>query len=309
MSAIGKIFRSGQRYVLTPYNGYLDFAENYLSHPNKVLPRHAPSFYDKEKMQAIGNQLHRAKKRIDSNTRTGKPSEANERPAQALEAAPEAQKAQTKPDDDVRTRKVGTTNAKKKGQLKNETGNNAQTTDTGTETPGEGQPTDGTGGSTQTPNAGTKTPDEKQAAQPGGGESSGTSAAPKSGGDYNPAEFMEKAKDQNLGRSERQMLERLGNMRANAQKVFDKGTDEQIKNELGRWGIEAKEGAPTDDYMKKIDEILKSKAESGPTIGDKFKAHHGVGLTGLGVVGVSTLDLANSRGQQSNAQLYSDPFA
>jgi len=145
----------------------------------------------------------------------------------------------------------------------------------------------------------------------GGGEPSGTPAAEKkagtqSGGGYNPAEFMEKAKDKNLGRSERQMLERLGHMRANAQKVFDKGTDEQIKNELGRWGIETREGA---DYMNDIDEILRKKAESGPTLGDKFRAHHGVGLTGLGVVGVSTLDLANSRGQQSNAQLYSDPFA
>ena len=127
----------------------------------------------------------------------------------------------------------------------------------------------------------------------------------------NPDEFMEKSKDKNLGRSERRMLERLGKMRANAQKVFEKGTDKQIKNELGRWGIETKEGAraTADEYMEKIDEVLRKKAESGPTLGDKFRSHHGVGLTGLGVVGVSTLDLANSRGQQSNAQLYSDPFA
>ena len=297
MGAVGRIIKSGERYVLTPHNGYLDFAENYLSHHNKaILPRHAPSFYDKEKVQAIGNQLHKAKKRINSNVGTGKPSGANERPAQGSEAAPEAQKAQTKPDDDdARTRKVGTTNAKTKGQLKDETGNNAQTTGTGAETPGEGQPTDGTGDGTQTPNADTKTPDEKQAAQSGDG--------------FNPLKYTEMARDKNLSSSVRQMYGRLGTMRANAQKVFDKGTDEQIKNELGRWGIEAKAGAPADDYMKKIDEILKSKAESGPTIGDKFIAHHGVGLTGLGVVGVSTLDLANSRGQQSNAQLYSDPFA
>ena len=166
---------------------------------------------------------------------------------------------------------------------------NTQVTDTGTN-----------------PDTDATKPDKIQAAQPG---SEKKRAGTQSGGDYNPAEFMEKAKDQNLGRSERQMLERLGNMRANAQKVFDKGTDEQIKNELGRWGIERREGAAAADYMKDIDEILKKKAESGPTIGDKFRAHHGVGLTGLGVVGVSTLDLANSRGQQSNAQLYSDPFA
>ena len=179
----------------------------------------------------------------------------------------------------ARSKKSGAGTTRTKEQLKNETGNNAQTTGTDTKTPGEGQPTDGTGGGTQ------------------------------SGGKYDPTKFMEMAEDQNLGRSERWMLKRLGNMRANAQKVFDKGTDEQIKNELGRWGIEAKSGAPASDYMNKIDEMLKEKAESGPTIGDKFRAHHGVGLTGLGVVGVSTLDLANSRGQQSNAQLYSDPFA
>ena len=211
---------------------------------------------------------------------------------------------------DVRTRKVDITNAGKNGQLKNETGNNDQTTGTGTETPREGQPTDGTGDGTQTADAGTKTPDKKQAAQPDGRESSGTSTAPKSGDEYKPAEYAKKAaKDQNLDSSERQMYGRLGTMRANAQKVFNKGTDKQIKNELGRWGIEAKDGDKVADYMNKIDEMLKEKAESGPTIGDKFRAHHGVGLTGLGVVGVSTLDLANSRGQQSNAQLYSDPFA
>ena len=191
-------------------------------------------------------------------------------------------------DDVVRNRKTDIT-AKKKGQLKDETGNNDQT-----------------------PNAGTKTPDEKQAVQSGDEKSSGTSAAPKSGGDYKPADYAKKAaKDQNLSSSERQMYDRLGNMRTNAQKVFNKGTDDKIEYELGRWGIEKKAGvkATAEDYMEKIDEILQKEAENGPTLGDKFKAHHGVGLTGLGVVGVSTLDLANSRGQQSNAQLYSDPFA
>ena len=169
-------------------------------------------------------------------------------------------------------------------------------------------PTGGAGDSTRTTSTDTKTTEERQTVQPGDEEPSG---APKSGGKYNPAEFMEKSKDKNLGRSERRMLERLGKMRANAQKVFEKGTDKQIKNELGRWGIETKEGAraTADEYMEKIDEVLRKKAESGPTLGDKFRSHHGVGLTGLGVVGVSTLDLANSRGQQSNAQLYSDPFA
>ena len=169
-------------------------------------------------------------------------------------------------------------------------------------------PTGGAGDSTRTTSTDTKTTEERQTVQPGDEEPSG---APKSGGKYNPAEFMEKSKDKNLGRSERWMLERLGKMRANAQKVFEKGTDKQIKNELGRWGIETKEGAraTADEYMEKIDEVLRKKAESGPTLGDKFRSHHGVGLTGLGVVGVSTLDLANSRGQQSNAQLYSDPFA
>lgn len=133
--------------------------------------------------------------------------------------------------------------------------------------------------------------------------------APKSGGEYDPTKFLEMAKDKNLGRSERWMLERLGKGRKNAWKVLNKGTDEQIEKELSRWGIEKREGTAAADYMKDIDVILKKKAESGPTLGDKFRSHHGVGLTGLGVVGVSTLDLASSRGQQSNAQLYSDPFA
>ena len=337
MSAIGKIIKSGERYVLGSEEEYGELASRYLSHHDILEAsdwklRYAPDYYNKRKLQAIGNKLHKAKKRIDSNTRTGKPSGVNERPEQASEVggeAPELSAAQavkeasglnpeapgtstgtieaaptgeggasTKvKDSDVQTRKTDITNVKTKEQLKDETGKNAQTTGTGTETPGEGQPTDGTGGGTQTADVNTKIPDERQAAQSGGG--------------YNPAEFMEKAKDQNLGSSERQMYGRLGTMRANAQKVFDKGTDEQIKNELGRWGIETEEGAKAtaEDYMEKIDEILQKKAESGPTLGDKFKAHHGVGLTGLGVVGVSTLDLASSRGQQSNAQLYSDPFA
>lgn len=185
-------------------------------------------------------------------------------------------------------------------------GSDVRTTKTGPRT--VRQTTDGTGGGTQTTGTDTKIPNETQTAQPGGREPSAAEkqAGTQSGGKYDPTKFLEMAKDKNLGRSERQMLERLGHMRANAQKVFDKGTDEQIKNELGRWGIETREGA---DYMNDIDEILRKKAESGPTLGDKFRAHHGVGLTGLGVVGVSTLDLANSRGQQSNAQLYSDPFA
>ena len=375
MSVVGRIIRSGERYVLGSEEEYGELASRYLSYlsHHDILEasdwklRYAPDYYNKEKLQAIGNQLHKAKKRIDSNTRTGRPSGVNERPVQASEAreanagphpdtvdvnketleqqekliesindellhptevkepsgaqavkkaselksetpgtstegseaAPEAQKAQTKPDDDIRTRKVGTTNAETKGQLKDETGNNAQTTGTGTETPGEGQPTDGTGGGTQTADAGTDAP------KPGDKKKKDL----QSGDEFNPLKYTEMARDKNLSSSVRQMYGRLGTMRANAQKVFNKGTDEQIKNELGRWGIEAKDGDKVADYMNKIDEMLKEKAESGPTIGDKFRAHHGVGLTGLGVVGVSTLDLANSRGQQSNAQLYSDPFA
>lgn len=255
-----------------------------------------------------GQQLKRAQKLVANSKKTAEKAPG----AQAVKEAPEPKQASaTTGDSDVRTRKVGTTNAKKKEQLKDETRNNAQTTDTGTETPGDGQPTDGTGGGTQTKGTDTKIPEERQSDQPDVGEPSGTSAKKKlqSGGDYNPAEFMEMAKDKNLGRSERQMLERLGKGRENAWKVLNKGTDEQIKNELGRWGIETREGAKAADYMNDIDEVLRKKAESGPTIGDKFRAHHGVGLTGLGVVGVSVLDLASSRGQQSNAQLYSDPFA
>ena len=184
------------------------------------------------------------------------------------------------------------------------TGDGTQTADAGTKTSGEGQPTGETRNNAQVTD--TETHPDADAAKPKPGETQTT----QSGGDYKPADYAKKAaKDQNLSSSERQMYGRLGNMRANAQKVFDKGTDEQIKNELGRWGIETRKGAKAADYMNDIDEILKKKAESGPTIGDKFRAHHGVGLTGLGVVGVSTLDLANSRGQQSNAQLYSDPFA
>ena len=218
--------------------------------------------------------------------------------------APEP-KPETTGGSDVRTRKAGgmrkipgrydenyknfqVTGTKTNERPAGSSRDNTQVTDTGTH-----------------PDTDATKPDKTQTAQPGSEEK----RAVQSGGDYNPAEFMEMAKDKNLGRSERWMFERLGNMRANAQKVFDKGTDEQIKNELGRWGIEAKDGDKVADYMNKIDEMLKEKAESGPTIGDKFRAHHGVGLTGLGVVGVSTLDLANSRGQQSNAQLYSDPFA
>lgn len=314
MSVVGRIIKSGERYALTPYNDYIDFAENYLSHHNKaVLPRHAPSFYSKEKIQAIGNQLHKAKKRINSNVGTGKPSGVNERPAQASEAvgkAPEASATQAvekapELEPEAPGTSTGTTEAAPTGEREVSTevkDSGVQTLKTSPRRTETGQPTSNPEDVTQTTGTGTQITEEKQTVQPGG-------EAPKSGGKYDPTKFMEMAEDKNLGRSERQMLERLGNMRKNAQRVFDKGTDEQIKKELGHWGIEAEDGATTSDYMNKIDEMLKEKAESGPTIGDKFRAHHGVGLTGLGVVGVSTLDLANSRGQQSNAQLYSDPFA
>lgn len=207
---------------------------------------------------------------------------------------------------DVRTTKSSAENVRRMPKTETapeETGSGVRTTE---EEPR--QTTTGDGQATRT-----ETPQE----QPEGGavDNAQTSDAPakeqvaQSGGEYNPLEYAEKAKDKNLSRSERYMYSRLGNMRKNALKVFDNGTGEQIENELGRWGIEKREGAAAADYMKDIDEILRKKAESGPTLGDKFRSHHGVGLTGLGVVGVSTLDLASSRGQQSNAQLYSDPFA
>lgn len=218
--------------------------------------------------------------------------------AQAVKEAPEL-KSETPGTSTGTTEAAPTGEGEASTEVKDSGVQTLKTSPRRTET---GQPTSNPKDVTRTTGTGTQITEEKQTVQPGG-------EAPKSGDEFNPLKYTEMARDKNLSSSVRQMYGRLGTMRANAQKVFDKGTDEQIKNELDRWGIEAKDGVTTSDYMNKIDEMLKKKAESGPTIGDKFRAHHGVGLTGLGVVGVSTLDLANSRGQQSNAQLYSDPFA
>lgn len=241
-------------------------------------------------------QLKNAQKLVANSSKkvAGEPSGA-QAVKEAPELEPEAPGTPTRTTEAAQTGEGGASTEVKDS--------NVQTLKTSPRRTETGQPTSNHEDVTRTTGTGTQITEEKQTVQPGG-------EAPKSGGGYNPYEYAGKAaKDNNLSRSERQMYGRLGNMRTNAQKVFKDGTDEQIKNELGRWGIEAKQGVTTDDYMKEIDKILRKKAESGPTIGDKFRAHHGVGLTGLGVVGVSTLDLANSRGQQSNAQLYSDPFA
>lgn len=241
--------------------------------------------------EAVKGAVKRRKKQLEKaqNLRD----KGKKKPAGQKRKAAQTERAQTR--TDVRTSKTDGMGGRQTQTMTDEENGVQQTTTrdiqaTRTETPQE-QPDGVAVDNAQTSDA----PVKEQVAQ--------------SGGKYDPNKFLEMAKDKNLGRSERWMLKRLGNMRANAQKVFDKGTDEQIKNELGRWGIEAEDGVTADGYMKDIDEILKKKAESGPTLGDKFRSHHGVGLTGLGVVGVSTLDLASSHGQQSNAQLYSDPFA
>ena len=134
--------------------------------------------------------------------------------------------------------------------------------------------------------------------------------APQSGGDYNPIKALQiMAKNEKLSKSERQKYKRLYDSLKNWNTVAAKGTDKQFRKELGRRGIEVRDGVKREDYRQDILNKLSEQELNGPTLGDKFIAHHGVGLTGLGIVGVSTLDLANSRGQQSNAQLYSDPFA
>ena len=54
---------------------------------------------------------------------------------------------------------------------------------------------------------------------------------------------------------------------------------------------------------------LEESAKDGPSVGDYFYGYHGPTAVGLGLGTASVLALSNSRGQKSNAELYSDPFA
>lgn len=60
---------------------------------------------------------------------------------------------------------------------------------------------------------------------------------------------------------------------------------------------------------RSIHDDVSEQMKSGPSMGDYFYGYHGPTAVGIGLGTASVLSLANSRGQKSNAELYSDPFA
>lgn len=111
-------------------------------------------------------------------------------------------------------------------------------------------------------------------------------------------------------RGESRMYERLGSNRENLlnQMQAMKNGDELSKLMESK-GITYQQGMPNEELLNNIDAHFKQQAQNGPTSMDVFRGNNGLGFTGLGVAGIGALSLANSKGQMSNSQLYSDPFA
>ena len=88
--------------------------------------------------------------------------------------------------------------------------------------------------------------------------------------------------------------------------------NKRMKEQLGR--INSMTPEQIKQYADKhegrsIHDDFKEQMKSGPSVGDYFYGYHGPTAVGLGLGTASVLALSNSRGQKSNAELYSDPFA
>ena len=121
----------------------------------------------------------------------------------------------------------------------------------------------------------------------------------QSGGSFNIGEIGEKRAEKAMGkRLTAKGDEILGDLRgAKNQEEYDKVLKDH--------GVEVGENQNT---MDAIQDTLQKQAKKGPGMQDYFNGYHGPQLVAAGTIGASVLGMASSRGQQSNEDLYSNPF-
>ena len=111
-------------------------------------------------------------------------------------------------------------------------------------------------------------------------------------------------------RAEKRKEKRLANVIENYKTRMSAAKSEKDFAEIASDnGFEYKKGMSHEEMNKAMRNTIKAKLEEGPTIGDYFHAYHGPGITAATVAGGGLLAFMNSKGQVSNQQLYSDPFA
>ena len=132
------------------------------------------------------------------------------------------------------------------------------------------------------------------------------SAAPPT----NPAPSPEAAPAKEIPRENRAMMQRLINDARNYKSSMAAArTDEEIADVAKHFNIDYKKGMNRKDLRKQFMTDLRKKREGGPELVDYFNGYHGKSVLGLAAVGAVGVDLFGSKGQLSNSQLYSDPFA
>lgn len=104
-------------------------------------------------------------------------------------------------------------------------------------------------------------------------------------------------------------VNRLNNERENlyAQLQGAKSAEE-LDSVMKDHGIKYSKGAGYDKMNEAINAHYQNKLKQGASYGDYFMGNHGPGVVALGATGAFALHLANSRGQKSNSDLYSNPF-
>lgn len=121
----------------------------------------------------------------------------------------------------------------------------------------------------------------------------------QSGGSFNIGEIGEKRAEKAMGkRLTAKGDEILGDLRgAKNQEEYDKVLKDH--------GVEVGKNQNT---MDAIQDTLQKQAKKGPGAQDYLNGYYGPQIVAAGTVGASVLGMASSRGQQSNEDLYSNPF-
>ena len=118
------------------------------------------------------------------------------------------------------------------------------------------------------------------------------------------------APSKEIPRENRAMMQRLINDARNYKSSMAAArTDEEIADVAKHFNIDYKKGMSHKDLRKQFMTDLRKKREGGPELIDYFNGYHGKSVLGLAAVGAVGVDLFGSKGQLSNSQLYSDPFA
>ncbi len=118
--------------------------------------------------------------------------------------------------------------------------------------------------------------------------------------------------EKNAGGSEQVMYKRLTNDRDNLiADLRGAKNEEQRTVILKDAGIKYDDnvaGMSANEFANHIDKFYAGKAKDGPSMFDRVNAHPFASYGAAAVLGGTALELASSRGQKSNAELYSDPF-